>query len=325
MAMIEQNISGVKLEKIRQNAKRKTKVMFTLPAVVFAVCLLFTLVDNRYSFLSLFTQEERSAGMIWDGLLRLLPGVMLGLCMAAASFGLYLAIVWQRAYNRFNDNYKNKYVLLKMREASGFSNLKYSALKGIPFAEIANANLLPGRAKDFYQSKDYFEGSYHEIHFHAASVETHEPSQSSVALFSGQVIVFSTFHEFKISETAVQVFSKKEQAKMKGLTFPVRIETENEAFNRRFCVFTEDAHNAFYILTPEVLEALVAFDQMVGSAIYLVFRGSQMYLGCAQMRSPFDALIDVPIEQQAKDIAKAADIIRKARDVLIHMEHPEHL
>ena len=47
MAMIEQNISGVKLEKLRQKAVKKTKFLKKMPKVVFVVCLLLAMLKPR--------------------------------------------------------------------------------------------------------------------------------------------------------------------------------------------------------------------------------------------------------------------------------------
>lgn len=104
---------------------------------------------------------------------------------------------------------QNKYALLKIREVPGFSNLKYVPKQRLTFKELREANLLLGREKSFFKSSGYFERVYESIRFCVSSVETYETSSSNIVVFSEQVIVFSMFHEFKISETAIQIFSKK--------------------------------------------------------------------------------------------------------------------
>lgn len=39
------------------------------------------------------------------------------------------------------------------------------------------------------------------------------------------------------------------------------------------------------------------------------------------MRNPFNAVVDIPVEEQSKNIVMATDIIQKARDILIHIEN----
>lgn len=324
MPMIEQNISGVKLEKIRQKANKKTKFMYRMPIAVFVICLLLSTTKPRNIGLFLLIIEgEMDSGTLFVGILMVLGEIMLAFCMAALAFAVYMLVFWKKSYNLFNDNYKNKYALVKMREVSGFSNLKYAAKQGISFQEISQIKLLPGSAKSFFVSKDYFEGTYDTIHFYASNVETYEPDNSALAVFNGQVIVFHSFHDFKISESAIQIFTKKQSSKMKYMTFSEKVETENEAFNNIFSVYAQDSHNAFYILTPKVIEDIMEFYKMINNNIYIVFYDKYMYIGCEQMRNPFDAVVDIPVEEQSKNIYKATDIIKKARDVLIQIENQQ--
>lgn len=323
MAMIEQNISGVKLEKLRKKAVKKTKFLKKMPKFVFVICLLLAMLKPRNIglFLILTSGEGLDLGTIAIGIVMILGEVLLAFCIAAAAMGFYLLLSWKKTYNAFNDNYKNKYVLLKIREVPGFSNLKYAAKQGITYDELLKANLLPGRAKSFYESGDYFEGAYEGIHFRASSVKTYEPDNSALTIFDGQVIVFPTFHAFKTSETAIQIFPKKQGGKMKGLTFREKVETENEAFNNMFSVYAENGHNAFYILTPQVLEDILEFAKIIQNHVYIVFSDQSMYLGCEQMHNPFNAVVDIPVEEQSGNIAMATEVIRKAKEMLIHIEN----
>lgn len=323
MAMVEQNISGVKLEKIRKKANSKTKFLHRMPKVVFIICLLLSMLKPRNIglFLIFTSGEGIDIGTIAIGIIMILGEIMLAFCIAALAFAIYMLLFWKKTYNLFNDNYKNKYALLKIREVPGFSDLKYAAKQGLTFQELSKVKLLPGSAKNFFVSQDYFEGIYETIRFRSSSVETYEPSKSSLAVFEGQVIVFSSFHEFKISETAIQIFPKKQSSKMKGMTFHEKVETENETFNSKFSVFAQDRYNAFYILTPKVLEDIIEFAEILNNNIYIVFIDKYMYIGCEQMRNPFNAVVDVPIEEQSKNIVMATDIIQKARDILIHIEN----
>lgn len=47
-----------------------------------------------------------------------------------------------------------------------------------------------------------------------------------------------------------------------------------------------------------------------------------MYLGCEQMHNPFNAIVDIPIEEQSRNIVMATEVIRKAKEMLIHIENP---
>lgn len=49
----------------------------------------------------------------------------------------------------------------------------------------------------------------------------------------------------------------------------------------------------------------------------MAFCDKTMYVTCAQMRNPFDALIDVPIAQQRSRIEEDTRILRSAREILV--------
>lgn len=323
MAMIEQNISGVKLEKLRQKVNKKTKFLHRMPKIVFIICLLLSMLKPRNIglFLMITSGEGMDISTILIGIFMILGEIMLAFCIAALAFAIYMLLFWKKSYDLFNYNYKNKYALLKIREVPGFSDLKYDAKQGLTFQELLYVRLIPNGSKHAFESKDYFEGVYDEIYFRASNVVTYEASNTSLAIFEGQVIVFSMFHEFKISKTAIQIFPKKEAKKMKGFTFSEKVETENEAFNNLFSVFAQDRHNAFYILTPKVIEDIMEFYKTIDNNIYIVFYDKYMYLGCEQMHNLFNALVDIPIEEQSKNIVMATDIIQKARDILIQIEN----
>ena len=79
MAMVEQNISGVKLEKIRQKANRKTKFMYRMPKVVFIICLLLSMLKPRNNglFLIFTSGEGIDIGTIEIGIIFILGEIIL--------------------------------------------------------------------------------------------------------------------------------------------------------------------------------------------------------------------------------------------------------
>ena len=190
-------------------------------------------------------------------------------------------------------------------------------MQGLAFEELLKTNLLPGTSKLSFRVEDYFEGVYNHIHFRSCRVET---GDSSVPLFQGQIMIFEGFHTFKKSKSYIQIFSKKESDKMKGQTLPIKVQTENENFNNQFSVFTQEEHNAFYVLTPKVIEDIMEFTKTINSSVYIVFLDNHMYIGCKQMQNPFNAVVDLPIEEQGENIIMTANLIQKARDILIQIE-----
>ena len=50
-----------------------------------------------------------------------------------------------------------------------------------------------------------------------------------------------------------------------------QVETENEAFNEKFGVTCENEHDAFYILTPHLMDHIMTLDERAGGNTYMRF------------------------------------------------------
>lgn len=320
MKMVEQNISGVKLERMRKDAARKMKIQWKLIPVCLILFIGLTLVKNRFFFTTISKYG-------WNDLAtqgsfsRLTGDLMFSLILVAAIFVFYYMLVFKKAYERFCVNFKNKYVLDTLRELPDFSELRYNAKGGLSYDEMDRLKLIPKGQAAFYQSSDELTGKLGGVPFRAVNVCTGEKVSGRGAtpkiLFEGQVIAFSYFDERKISDGFVQVFSKKALANMKETRTPLPIQTENSVFNENFAVFAENEQNAFYILTPQVMEQITAFQEAVDGKVYLSFSEKNLYVCCNQFLNPFHIYIDISIEEQRQRIVRDTAILRSAKEILI--------
>ena len=105
--MVEQNISGVKLERLRQNAVKKHKILRKLLPVCLILFIGLTLVKNRFLFVSI---SEYGFGdpATQGGLLGLIGGLMLSVIFAGAILGFYYMLVYKKAYDLFCINFKTQ-------------------------------------------------------------------------------------------------------------------------------------------------------------------------------------------------------------------------
>lgn len=320
MQFTEQNISTAKLEKLRQDAIKKTKILRRLPLVCFAVFAALALIQDL-GFFRCLADSGWGDPVTKGAFFHLLGGLMMAAMLASVVYLFYMIFVWQKAYDRFNFSFKNKYVLDTIRQLPGFSALRYDAQGGFSYQEMDRMNLIPKGGKAFYQSTDALSGLLDGVRFCSSNVKTgrqgHGRSSLPDILFEGQVLAFSTFDERKLSDGFVQVFSKKALSKAKPPVAPLEIQTENSLFHENFVVFAENEQNAFYILTPRVLEKITAFQEAVEGKVYLSFFQSTLYVTCSQFRNPFDAYIDIPIPEQQKNLVQDTALLRKARELLL--------
>ena len=173
MKMVEQNISGVKLERLRQNAVKKHKILRKLLPVCLILFIGLTLVKNRFLFVSI---SEYGFGdpATQGGLLGLIGGLMLSVIFAGAILGFYYMLVYKKAYDLFCINFKNKYVLDTLRQLPDFSELRYNAGGGLSYEEMNRLKLIPGGQSVFYQSSDELSGKLDGVPFRAVNVCTGE-------------------------------------------------------------------------------------------------------------------------------------------------------
>ena len=136
-------------------------------------------------------------------------------------------------------------------------------------------------------------------------------------IFSGQVMRFSLPEEFKWSFGHLQIFEKEFLSDLKGPTAPCKIQTENEAFNRRFEIFAADEHNAFYLLTPRMLERIIRFADYANCQIALTFVGMSLYVAVDRPHSMFNASVRQSLTKQRQLIFDDAVLLKKAGEILI--------
>ena len=67
------------------------------------------------------------------------------------------------------------------------------------------------------------------------------------------------------------------------------VKTESEEFNRRFKVYCESEHEAFYIITPHMMERIQELEDSLGSDIYLNFcNDGNIYIAVDNRRDSFE-------------------------------------
>ncbi len=105
-----------------------------------------------------------------------------------------------------------------------------------------------------------------------------QETEKRKTMFEGQWIVCN-FHK-KLSAD-LSVF---EGGRRKG-----QIETENDAFNRKYGISCSSAHDAFYILTPHMMENILAMDDRADGDTYMRFlREGKVHLAINSGRNNFE-------------------------------------
>lgn len=302
------------LEKMRLKAKNLEKVV-----IVLSVVMLLVYIAIGYL---LATQENGIGTLSAMKAVIFIAEIIFVVAVVAVGTGLLLwLIIVKHAYDKFNLSFKSKYVQQVISSIKGFEKLQYVPKGGFTWDDVRNAAAVNCGDKRYYDSEDLLMGEYENTRFQISDVCTRKMVRMSKKnrveeIFSGQMICLDQFDDTKRSNGHIQIFEKKFMSNMIGWKAENEIHTENEIFNSRFGVFAYDEHNAYYILTPQRMEKIMYFADVMNGQVSFVFRDEKLFVA-VRRDSMFDASIDEPVSKQTKNIIEDAEFIQMAKEILI--------
>lgn len=302
------------LEKMRLKAKNLEKVV-----VVLSVVMLLLYIAIGY----LLATQENGIGIL-SGMKAVIfiAEIIFVVAVVAVGTGLLLwLIIVKHAYDKFNLSFKSKYVQQVISSIEGLEKLEYVPKAGFTWDDVRNAAAVNCGDKRYYDSEDLLMGEYENIRFQISDVCTRKMVRMSKKnrveeIFSGQMICLVQFDDTKRSNGHIQIFEKKFMSNMIGWKVENEIHTENEIFNSRFSVFAYDEHNAYYILTPQRMEKIMYFADVMNGQVSFVFRDEKLFVA-VRRDSMFDASMDEPVSKQTRNIIEDAEFIQMAKEILI--------
>lgn len=302
------------LEKMRLKAKNLEKVV-----IVLSVVMLLVYIAIGYL---LATQENGIGTLSAMKAVIFIAEIIFVVAVVAVGTGLLLwLIIVKHAYDKFNLSFKSKYVQQVISSIKGFEKLQYVPKGGFTWDDVRNAAAVNCGDKRYYDSEDLLMGEYENIRFQISDVCTRKMVRMSKKnrveeIFSGQMICLGQFDDTKRSNGHIQIFEKKFMSNMIGWKAENEIHTENEIFNSRFSVFAYDEHNAYYILTPQRMEKIMYFADVMNGQVSFVFRDEKLFVA-VRRDSMFDASMDEPVSKQTRNIIEDAEFIQMAKEILI--------
>ena len=193
---------------------------------------------------------------------------------------------------KYSKAYKEYFVLKGLKKI--FTDLNYEPESGIPRSTIADTHMM--NTGDIYKSNDFISGKYKDVAFSQADVDIQEEQQTTdsngntttyyVTIFRGRWMIFDFNKEFKAN---VQVCEKGfgnniTRSKIKY----EKVEMESDAFNKKFNIYAQNAHDAFYILTPSLMEKIDNLEKRNKGKILLCFINNQLHVGLYDGKDSFE-------------------------------------
>lgn len=206
---------------------------------------------------------------------------------------------------KFSLAFKETFVLKSLKEV--FTDLVYEPEKGLDYYIISDTKMMD--MGDRYSSNDYISGKYKNINVVQADVhieEEHETTDSDgntsttwVTIFKGRWMIFDFNKQFKANiQVAQKGFGNNtirnfgEDVKYK------KVMMEDQAFNDTFRVYAQDEHEAFYILTPSLMEKIKNLTNSVTGKLLFCFVDNKLHIGIQNHRDSFEHGVFTKINEE---------------------------
>ena len=224
---------------------------------------------------------------------------------------------------KVKSEYKNTFMrsLLPIAVKNLLTDVQVDVNSGIPSYVVDSTHSMS--TGDRYNSSNFVSGKYKDIKVMMSDVhiqDEHEDSDghtSYVTIFLGQWMIFDFNKYFKSN---VQVWEKKvfggiSRRWKSGLK---KVELEDISFNKKFKVLSENELEAFYIITPKLMERITAVEAAINGTLMMVFNNNQLHVAVYNNKTTFNINIHkrINFEEFARESIKDLDAIIKFVDIL---------
>lgn len=196
------------------------------------------------------------------------------------------AVIISGPKKSYVDNFKNYFVKRTLEKI--FTDLQYNPDRGIPEDVISGTGMM--YTGDRYTTNDLILGKYKNINFMQSDVhieEEHESTDSDghtttyyVTIFQGRWMIFDFNKTFKANvEVCEKGFSGNQANTLFGKSKYQKVKMESEEFNKKFRVYAQDPHDAFFIITPSLIEKIKRLEAANKGKLFLGFCNNQLHVG----------------------------------------------
>lgn len=249
-------------------------------------------------------------------------------------FIILLLAYYGAAKKQYTNYYKSKLVTTIFKNT--FQNLVYEPARGFDRSFIAGTGLV--YMGNEYSSEDYISGEYKGVSFQRSDVTIEEETTSTdsegntttstTTYFSGRWFFVNFNKNFSRELMLVQkgfsyanekkgIFTKKDERRH-------AIEFENEAFNKVFSCYCQDDQEAFYLITPQIMESLLAYSGNSDGKILIGFKDNVVHIAIDNrtdmlephvLRAPSYERDIRPVEYEVSVIQSFIDLLNLDRNI----------
>jgi len=228
---------------------------------------------------------------------------MMFLPMIIGALGAIYLFVHLAKFSSLKKEFKQTF--LKELFASLIPGIEYMPGSGLSSQTVYEGEFL--KKADRFHSEDYLQGKIDDVDFISSDVRLEERRVRHtkngtqvyyVPYFVGRIFRFD-FHKELVGRLQVlESGSPKSRRRFK------KVELESIDFNKKFRVFSEEELTAFYILTPDIMEAIFALEKRHPGNISFSFSDQQLYIGINNNKNTFELKLFKQLSEEEVEIFK---------------------
>ena len=194
----------------------------------------------------------------------------------------------------YREKYKGLFVVWPLK--SLFTEVVYDMHKGISSETIDSTNMM--YMGDRYHSEDFVSAKYKNIKFEQSDVHIEREYTTTdsrghttthwVTIFEGRWIIFDFNKKFTTNLSIVQKGFKNSKSGKWFWNDLEKVEMESENFNQKFKVFAENAHEAFYIITPQFMNKIENVCSNCWWRCIFCFVNNKLHIGINDWTNSFE-------------------------------------
>lgn len=239
----------------------------------------------------------------------------------AAGIAFVIAIVY--CFGILNPDIKEykieaKQILVETVLKEKFTDLTYSA-NGLPQERFDNAELYNHYTN--YTSNDLIRGRYQGRAFICSDVYINEvrstgKSTVTIDIFKGHFFILDISRQIdSLTQVYPKVFIGNDNHSgglFDNTPKTEKLKLESVEFNREFAVYCEDGQEAFYLLTPKVMQILLDLKKRLD--LSCSFYDNKLYVAVADKNDPFEISLNDSVDQLlisklSRDCAELCNIL----------------
>lgn len=176
-----------------------------------------------------------------------------------------------------------------------FENVEYKPFGHLPSKQIEEAGMVFPFEHSVVRGSDYIKGTYKGLNVELSDVELYSVSShydeetqqwkdDETKVFMGQWLVCDFGKELS-GQVHLSANTKALRKQHKNDS----VEMENQTFNDRFLVTAESAQEAYYVLTPHMMDYILSAAGRSGGEVYMAFlRGGRLHVAVKTGRDFFE-------------------------------------